>query len=189
MQDDKHPISQPPGPRERILLAAHELFYREGIRATGIDRVIAESGVAKATFYRYFPSKDDLIRDFLEYRHRRWMAWFVDALQRHGGGVKALAPTLREWFTDQGFRGCAFINSVGELGGTMPEVVEITRRHKQEMAHAIAALLPPSRHRKRDARALSLAVDGAIIRAQYDGTPDAALSSLQVIVKALLTSK
>ena len=57
--------------RERILVTAHELFYRDGLRATGIDRLIAESGVAKLTFYRHFPSKDDLIRTFLDYRHQR----------------------------------------------------------------------------------------------------------------------
>jgi AcrR family transcriptional regulator len=55
-----------PGARERILFAAHELFYREGIRATGIDRVIAESGVAKLSFYRHYPSKNDLVLAFLD---------------------------------------------------------------------------------------------------------------------------
>lgn len=183
------PISKTLSPRERILLAAHELFYREGIRATGIDRVIAEAGVTKVTFYRYFPSKNDLICEFLEHRHQRWMAWFIDALQRHGGGVKALPLALAEWFSDQGFRGCAFINSVGELGGILPEVVEITQRHKHEMTDVIESLLPPSRHRKKDAQALALAVDGAIIRTQYDQTPDAALSSLETILKALLAFK
>ncbi len=138
-----------PGARERILLTAHELFYRDGIRATGIDRVIAESGVAKLTFYRHFPSKNELVREFLEYRHQRWMDWFVNALQRHGGDGKALVPALAEWFGDDGYRGCAFINSVGELGDTLPEVMEITRRHKQDMADAIAQLLPASRQRKR----------------------------------------
>lgn len=182
-------ISQPPGPRDRILLAAHDLFYREGIRATGIDRVIAESGVTKVTFYRYFPSKNDLVREFLEYRHQRWMAWFVDALQRNGGDARALVPALAEWFEDQGFRGCAFINSVGELGAALPEVAEITRRHKREMTSVIASLLPASRHRKQDAEALALAVDGAIIRAQYDESPDAALASLKAIQKSLLTPK
>lgn len=189
MRAINNPISQPPGARERILLTAHELFYREGIRATGIDRVIAESGVAKATFYRHFPSKDDLIREFLEYRHQRWMAWFVDALNRHGGGIKALSPTLAEWFRETSFRGCAFINSVGELGATLPEIVEIAQRHKREMADVIANLLPPSRHRKQDAQALALAIDGAIIRAQFDQTPDAALSSLERIQKSLLVTK
>lgn len=189
MQATNNVDPQTPGPRERILLTAHELFYREGIRATGIDRVIAESGVAKVTFYRYFPSKNDLILEFLEYRHQRWVAWFIDALQRHGGGVKALAPALSEWFADQDFRGCAFINSVGELGGSMPEVLDITRRHKQEMEDVIASMLPASRHRKRDAQALAVAVDGAIIRAQYDKSVDAALSSLDLIQKALLSSR
>lgn len=181
-------IPQTPGPRERILLAAHDLFYREGIRATGIDRVIAESDVAKVTFYRHFPSKADLIREFLEYRHQLWLAWFIDALQRHGGEVKALSPALSEWFNDASFRGCAFINSVAELGGSMPEVVEITRRHKQEMADVIENLLPPSRKRKRTAQALAMAIDGAIIRAQYDETPDAALLSFELTLKLLLLS-
>jgi len=177
-----------PGARARILLTAHELFYRDGIRATGIDRVIAESGVAKLTFYRHFPSKNELVREFLEYRHQRWMAWFVEALQRHGGNDKALVPALGEWFGDEGYRGCAFINSVGELGETLPEVVAITRRHKQDMADAIARLLPASRQRKRLAMDLALAVDGAIVRAQFDQSPKAALASLERIRKSLLGS-
>ena len=187
MKANKAPISKIPGARERILLTAHDLFYREGIRATGIDRVIAESGVTKVTFYRHFPSKNFLIREFLEYRHRRWMAWFIDSLQRHGGGIKALSPALAEWFNDPSFRGCAFINSVGELGSTMPEVIEISRRHKEEMTEVILNLIPSSRHRTKDAQALALGVDGAIIRAQFDQTPDAALSALAVIQKSLLT--
>ena len=177
-----------PGARARILLTAHELFYRDGIRATGIDRVIAESGVAKLTFYRHFPSKNELVREFLEYRHRRWMAWFVDALQRHGGNSKALVPALAEWFGNGDYRGCAFINSVGELGETLPEVMEITRRHKQDMADAIGKLLPASRQRKRQAMDLALAVDGAIVRAQFDQSPEAALASLERIRKSLLGS-
>jgi AcrR family transcriptional regulator len=171
--------------KERILLTAHGLFYRDGIRATGIDKVIADSGVAKVTFYRHFPSKNDLIREFLEYRHQRWMEWFTDALQRFGGGINALVPTLSEWFHDADFRGCAFINSVGELGGILPDVVEITRGHKIDMTSAIANLLPPSRRRLQNAQAVSLAVDGAIIHAQFEQTPDAALTTLRRIINSL----
>jgi AcrR family transcriptional regulator len=174
--------------RERILLTAHALFYRVGIRATGIDRVIAEAGVTKATFYRHFPSKNDLIRAFLEYRHARWMTWFVDALHRHGGSARAISPALAEWFGDDGFRGCAFINSLGELEGALPEVVEITRRHKEDMTAAIARQLPPSRRRRQDAQAVALAVDGAIIRAQFDRTPVVALAALERILKSLLAA-
>jgi len=185
MQASTTPTLQSRPARERILLTAHELFYRKGIRATGIDRVIAESGVTKVTFYRHFPSKNDLILAFLEYRHQHWMAWFVDALQRHGGDAAALAPALAEWFRDNNFRGCAFINSVGELGGTLPEVVVIARRHKQGMVNVIADLLPPSARRKKDAQAMAMAVDGAIIRAQFDQAPDAALQALRRLLTSL----
>ena len=177
-----------PGARERILLAAHDLFYREGIRATGIDRVIAESGVAKLSFYRHYPSKNDLVLAFLDHRHARWMAWFEDALARHGGTPEALVPALKEWFASEGFRGCAFINSVGELGETLPQVSEVTRRHKADMARAIAHLLSPSPRRRLLATDLATAVDGAIIRAQYDGDSKPALASLQRISQALLAS-
>lgn len=171
--------------RERILRAAHELFYREGIRATGVDRVIAASGVTKVTFYRHFPSKNDLIREFLAFRHQYWMSWFTDAVQRHGGDERALVPALGEWFGGEHYRGCAFINSVGELGTTLPDVVEISRRHKQDMASVIAGLLPSSSHRERHAQALALAVDGAIVRAQMDTSPEDALRTLDWIVTAL----
>ena len=178
-----------PTPRERILGTAHDLFYRDGIRATGIDRVIAESGVAKLTFYRQFASKDHLILAFLAHRHERWMGWFVDALARHGGTPAALVPALREWFASPDFRGCAFLNSVGELGPALPEVVETTRAHKADMTAAIARLLPPGPGRARHARALALAVDGAIVQAQFGESPGVALESLAVVVKALQAAR
>jgi|APAra7269096714_1048519.scaffolds.fasta_scaffold03443_4 AcrR family transcriptional regulator len=181
--------------RERILRTAHDLFYAEGIRATGIDRVIAASGVTKVTFYRHFPSKNDLILAYLDLRHGRWMAWFNGALERHGAatkdtdgraGVGALVPAMAEWFGGQAlgeFRGCAFLNGVGEMGPTLPEVVEATRRHKQDMTDAIAGLLPASRQRKKIAAALSVAVDGAIVQAQYAEDPAAVLRSLRMVVE------
>ena len=172
-------------PRERILHTAHDLFYREGIRATGIDRVIAESGVAKVTFYRQFASKDDLILAFLDYRHERWMAWFVDALARHGGTPAAIAPALAEWFSGPDYRGCAFLNSVGELGPAQPAVLAATRRHKQDMTGAVTRLMTPAPGRARTARALALAIDGAIVQAQFHESPGAALDALATVTKAL----
>lgn len=170
-------------PRERILITAHALFYREGIRATGIDRVIAAAGVTKVTFYRHFPSKNDLIREFLEYRHQRWIAWFIEALQRHGNTIEALPLALAEWFNDANFRGCAFINSVGELGATMPEVVEISRRHKREMITIIVGLLRPHTNQEHNAQAIALAIDGAIIRTQFEQAPDLAIDALNRIIQ------
>ncbi|RYF43638.1 MAG: TetR/AcrR family transcriptional regulator [Comamonadaceae bacterium] len=174
--------------RDRILVTAHDLFYRHGIRATGIDRVIAEAGVAKLTFYRHFPSKDELVRAFLEYRHARWMAWFVDALGRHGAkpeqGLAPVTAALAEWFGEPHFRGCAFINAVAEVGGSLADANAIALRHKQDMEAVIAELLPPGPHREARAQACALAVDGAIVRAQMqDGK--AALEGLAQLLYPL----
>lgn len=174
--------------KERILLTAYALFYQEGIRATGIDRVIAESGVTKVTFYRHYPSKNELIRAFLAYRHEHWLAWFTAALQRHGGastGLAALVPTLAEWLGSADYRGCAFINTVVELGGSLPDAVDIAREHKAAMTLAIAALLPDTPSRLADAQAAAQAVDGAIVQAQIDAAPDDALNALTRLLAGL----
>lgn len=174
--------------RERILVTAHDLFYRDGIRATGVDRIIAQSGVAKLTFYRHFAAKDDLVRAFLDYRHERWMAWFVDALGRHGarpgGGLAPLADALAEWFADPAFRGCAFINAVTEVGDSVAGVAQVAARHKQDMVDVIAALLPHGAHQAATAQAAALAVDGAIVRAQM-GDAAGAAAGLRRLLSAL----
>jgi AcrR family transcriptional regulator len=190
-------ISELPA-RERILHTAHDLFYADGIRATGIDRVIAASGVTKVTFYRHFPSKDDLVREFLEHRHARWMAWFVDALGRHGahehisdaGALPLLADVMAEWFADPVFRGCAFINSMAEVGGSVEGAAERVREHKREMVDVIAGLLPDGPQRVSIAQAAALGVDGAIVKAQMGGAALAreATADLRRLLEALATS-
>lgn len=174
--------------RERILATAYRLFYREGIRATGVDKVIAEAGVTKVTFYRHFPSKDALILAFLDLRHRRWMDWFVDALDRHAHGHRrpAVVSAIAEWLTADSFRGCAFINSVNEIGADLPEVHAITARHKAEMVAAIKETLPPGPSRARTAQALGVAIDGAIVHAQYQRDATPAVKALATIASTLL---
>ena len=174
--------------RERILLTAHDLFYADGIRATGIDRIIKHAKVTKATFYRHFPSKNDLIIAVLEYRHQRWMTWFSESIRRHGNTIDALIPTLLEWFESEHYRGCVFINSVGELGETMVNVIQLSQQHKHEMTKFIATLLADSVDKESTANALALAVDGAIVRAQIDQNPDSAIKGFIKIADALRLS-
>ena len=189
-----------PSARERILATAHDLFYRDGIRATGVDRLIAESGVAKLTFYRHFASKDALVREFLDFRHRRWMAWFIDALGRHGAASPAegharllmLADVLQEWTEQPDFRGCAFINSVVEVAQALPEAVDIARAHKTEMTQVIAELLPDGATRELLADAAALVFDGAIVRAQMAGDTagrEAAVGTLRTVLGALVARR
>lgn len=177
--------------RERILLTAHDLFYADGVRATGIDKVIAEARVTKVTFYRHFPSKNDLIRAYLDYRHERWMNWFTDAVNRYQAQVKGLSTlvlVMEEWFTNPIYRGCAFINTVSELGGILPDVIDISSRHKYDMMQVIAGLIPDCPSRELLANAAAIAVDGAIVKAQLESKTDAeptALQGLSTLLSAL----
>src|SRR3954462_2737543 len=98
--------------RQRILETADRLFYGNGIRAVGIDRIIAEANVAKMSLYKHFPSKDDLILAVLQHRERGVLVFFRSAMERHGkrekSPLRAFFAALKEWFEMPGFRGCAF---------------------------------------------------------------------------------
>jgi hypothetical protein len=122
---------------------------------------------------------------FLEFRHQRWMAWFAQALARHGGTVAAVVPALREWLGSPDYRGCAFINSVGELGPVLPQVMALARGHKSDMTDAIAGLMRPGRGRAATARAIALAVDGAIVQAQVLESAEPALDALALLLKGV----
>lgn len=183
-------------PRDRILRAAQDLFYRHGVRATGIDRIIADAGVTKVTFYRHFPSKDDLIRAFLHQRHETWIAWFKESLAASRTSQSAadrqaqpLMPVLqvaREWFGASTFRGCAFANTVAEIGESVPSITGIALQHKQEVRDAIADLLPMNAAASDIAWAATLALDGAIVNAQLGGSStEVALLGLQNLLHAL----
>ena len=106
--------------RERVLETAYKLFSQHGTRAVGVDRIIAESGVAKMTLYRNFASKDDLILAFLELREERWTrGWLQDTVQERAATpaqrLLAIFDVFGEWFARDDFEGCAFINVMLEL--------------------------------------------------------------------------
>jgi len=101
--------------RERILDTAYRLFSRSGTRAVGIDTIIAESGVAKMTLYRNFPSKDELILEFLRRRDERWTrAWLQSEVRARAteppARLLAIFDVFGEWFARDDYEGCAFIN-------------------------------------------------------------------------------
>ncbi|CAG7632979.1 hypothetical protein PAESOLCIP111_03434 [Paenibacillus solanacearum] len=108
--------------KERILRVASDLFYREGIRAVGIDRIIAESGVAKASFYRNFATKDELIVAYLEQRHSRSMGNVEEAKRKHPDSpadqLYTLVAGLAERLGRYENRGCPFLNTAIEFPDT-----------------------------------------------------------------------
>jgi AcrR family transcriptional regulator len=107
--------------RERILDTAYDLFSRHGIRAVGVDRIIATSGVAKMSLYRHFSSKDALVLAFLQEREKRWtMEWLHAEVTRRGDDgpsrLLAIFDVFDEWFHQSDFEGCSFINVLLEFG-------------------------------------------------------------------------
>ncbi|MBV8656545.1 MAG: TetR/AcrR family transcriptional regulator [Burkholderiales bacterium] len=168
----------PHSARERILQTASTLFYREGYRATGIDRIIAESGVAKMSFYRHFPSKSDLILAYLMQRHAEWMHWFTTALQERIDAMgtfqlEMVAEVLGAWFAQEDFRGCAFINAVAETGLSADGAMrETAARHKEDLVAYLDGLLKARGPLDaRLARAVVLIIDGLIVRYQTTHNP------------------
>ena len=113
-------MAKPSAARQRIVDAAYELFSRNGLRAVGVDTIIAESGVAKMTLYRNFASKDELILAFLQRREERWTrAWLQAEAEARAdtpaGRLLAIFDVFGEWFAREDFEGCSFINVMLEI--------------------------------------------------------------------------
>ena len=166
--------------RQRILETADRLFYRDGIRAVGIDRIIAEANVAKMSLYKHFPSKDDLILAVLQYREQGVLEFFRSAMERHGKKAKsplrAFFAALKEWFETPGFRGCAFQNAAIELADPTHPGTEFVRGHKQRFSDLLHGLVEEAvgMAAAKAAPAVALLVEGAIVTAVIRGKPDAA---------------
>ena len=113
-------VSLPVTARDRILASAYDLFSRKGVRAVGVDEVIARAEVAKATLYRHFASKDDLVLAFLQEREQVWTKDWVEAEARRRGDTPedqllAIFDLFGEWFQREDFEGCSFINLLLEM--------------------------------------------------------------------------
>lgn len=111
--------------RERILVAAYDLFSQRGVRDVGVDELIARSGVANATFYRHFASKDDLVLAFLQRREQLWTIGTIvkQALDREGTPreqLLAVFDVLDEWFRRRDYEGDSFVNVLLEMGSGHP---------------------------------------------------------------------
>lgn len=163
--------------RERILSAAARLFCHHGFAATGIDAVIAEAGTAKATLYKHFPSKDDLIVAVLEVEGATWRRWFFDRLRATRGTpdarVLALFDILEEWFSAPDFYGCPFINATGEFDTGHPAIKAAADTHKTHLKSWLMAQALDLGAPDPDAfvRAIVVLVDGAIVAAQHARDP------------------
>jgi AcrR family transcriptional regulator len=167
------PAKSPAGPRARLLEAADRLFYEEGIHTVGIDRLLEAAGVAKASLYSAFGSKDALIAEYLAARLVRRRERVEQAMAPHRSPrarILAVFDVLSQRVAEKDFRGCAFFRAAaeGEPDARVAAVLDESRRWLRELFLSLcrdAGVKNPQRL----ATQLGMLYDGAIVAAQMDG--------------------
>lgn len=179
-------------PREKILKVAEQRFYAEGIRAVGVDTIIADAGVAKMSFYRQFKSKEGLVLEVLQRRDEQWREWLRETVERLAPDPKdrplAVFDALAERFARKDYRGCAFINTMVETADRHASAHAAAAAHKHLVAAYLARLLREAGADERLAASFMILVDGAIVATVRDGTPAAATTS-KAIASTLLRAE
>ena len=163
--------------REQILAAADRLFYSRGIQAVGMDALRAEAGVSLKRLYQLFPSKEALVEDFLRRRHQAWndlVEMAVAIGDSPQGRLLAIYDMLAHWFDESDFRGCAFINTFGEIGTAAPRIASLVRDHKAEFQARVAELVTEAGGPPSLAYQLAILAEGAQTTAAIAGTSEAA---------------
>jgi AcrR family transcriptional regulator len=155
--------------RERILATARELFYREGIRAIGVDTVVERSGVSKTSLYRLFESKDALIAAVVAEQDRLFWTWWDRIEEQHADDPRALLEALLSWVAkrigDPAWRGCPFLNLATEFPDDNHPGRVIARRNKEEVRARLASIVAKLGVRDPDriASQIALMIDGAYV--------------------------
>jgi AcrR family transcriptional regulator len=163
--------------RDRILAAADRLFYSEGIHSVGVHRLVEESAVTRVTFYRHFPSKDDLIAGYLEDRARRARRRITRVIEDSNGDARAALMALGRVFTSETFaaeyRGCPFINASAEFAAPGHPARVLAAAQRAWIAGTIERLLRDMGHRApaSTARQLLMLQTGAVFGVAIDDTP------------------
>ena len=171
------------GRRDHLIDTALTLFNREGYRATGIDRILAEAGVAKMTLYNHFRSKDELILAALRRRDERFRNGFMRAVERRAKAPRqrllACFDALGDWFEEASFHGCMFINAAAEYGQEDDPVHQACGEHKRLVRGYLTALAKEAGAGDPAALAdqLMLLLEGAIVMRHVAGDRQAAVKA------------
>ncbi len=176
--------------RDKILKTAEELIYQNGIHAMGMDLLVKTSGVARKSIYRHFANKEDVASAALTKRDERWMQWFrteSDKGKTPQERILNMFTVLKSWFESDGFRGCAFINTAGEVGDPEDPVRQIAKMHKQKLLDYALELTEQLNveHPEDLARQLLILLEGAITMSYVMGDGSAA-DNAQDIAKLML---
>jgi AcrR family transcriptional regulator len=179
-----------PTPRERLLDAADELFYEEGICSVGVDRILKRADVARASLYTAYGSKEELVRAYLQRRSDEWQETVRDVLPARWDNARdqilGIFELLTDWFGTPGYRGCPFINASAEVA-TVAAVQEVRDAHRAWVRELFAELGREAGGQDPESLSAQLVLlyDGAMVGAQLDRGPaagNAARAAAQALV-------
>lgn len=163
--------------RDLVIATADRLYNLRGIQAVGMDALRDASGVSLKRLYKLFPSKEIIVEEVLRSRHRRWTASVSEAVAAASSPreqLLAIFDYLGDWFGENDFRGCGFINSFGELGGTIESLAGIVRDHKADFQAYVAQLVEQAGGPAWLGPQLAILAEGAQTTAAIAGTAQAA---------------
>ena len=188
--DSDPTLQRAPWAKQRILDTANELFYDDGIRVVGIDRLISVSSVTKATFYKHYGSKDTLILKYIRARHEAMREELTRIIAETDGpeaALRGIVAEIADRIAQPGFRGCAFLNAAAEFPDPSHPVREVVTTHREWYTDVVADLLAKFGHPMPGDAAdeFLLAIDGAQAGG-YAGDPVAATTSLQRAIDRIL---
>lgn len=172
--------ARPSAKREHLLKVAEDLFDRDGFHATGVDRLVAESGIARMTFYKHFPTKNALVLAVIERREARlWKALEEGAAQRAEAGehpILAIFGALGEWLAQEGSHGCLTLRALSEFAGHDVALAGDAAFRKRQIGAWMADRLRKCDIAQADPRSwdLVLLMEGATALAPVVGGRDAA---------------
>lgn len=186
-----------PSKRDELVRKAFAIFYREGFHATGMDRLVAETGISKTTMFKHFRTKDELILAVLRYRDETFRNWFFRRLDEYGGSPEEklvkVFDVLRDWFNEPGFRGCMFIKASAEYQEPDHPAYTQSAEHKRLLHKAFVQLAEQAGacDPQTLARQLLILKEGAIVAAHMGFDPDpsgAARNAAEALVSAQLSA-
>ena len=160
-----------PSKRDELVQKALEVFYRNGFHATGMEMLVSETGISKTSMYKHFRTKEDLILATLRLRDEQFRNWLFRRMQELGatprGQLIAMFDALKEWFAQDGFRGCMFIKASAEYQELDDPIYGQSAKHKRLLFSYISDLTQKAGATDPEALARSLMIlkEGAIVTA------------------------
>lgn len=177
--------------KEQILITALKLFYLQGINNVAVDKIISDAGIAKMTFFKHFPTKKHLVLEVLKSRDEQFFKWLDSEVNKSASRSKkkleVFIDLMGQWFATEDFRGCAFINTVAEMGKDGEDEKFLCVTYKEHLLKYLTELAKQDAYKSPGqlAELIMTVLDGATVRAQMTGAKDG-LQALKKASKILL---